>query len=131
MMQNYFKLFVLLCLTACSTSSKEDKLLQEAADVHNMALLMAEELETTLKQNTFPADSASAIRAAIEAWENDLVEVPGNEHHHNHEGHNHSHEPVHVTAEEMLQLQLELKQRIERIKKRVEAISNQNEHEND
>jgi hypothetical protein len=88
MMQNYFKLFVLLCLTACSTSSKEDKLLQEAADVHNMALLMAEELETTLKQNTFPADSASAIRAAIEAWENDLVEVPGNEHHHNHEGHN-------------------------------------------
>ena len=114
----------MLWLTACSASSKEDKVLQEAADVHNMALLMAEELETTLKQNTFPADSTSAILAAIEAWENDLVEVPGNEHHHEHEGHNHSHEPVNVTAEEMLKLQLELKQRIEQIKKRVDVIAN-------
>ncbi|MBN8653215.1 MAG: hypothetical protein J0L67_17435 [Cytophagales bacterium] len=123
MMRSYFKFFVLLWLTACGASSKEDKVLQEAADVHNTALLMVEELETTLKQNTFPADSASAILAAIEVWKNDLVEVPGNEHHHEHEGHNHSHEPVNVTAEEMLQLQLELKQRIEKIKKRVEALS--------
>ncbi len=115
----------MLLLAACGTPSQEDKLLQEATDIHNTALSIAEELETTLKQNTISADSASAILKAIEAWENDLVEVPGNEHH-DHEGHKHSHEPVHVTAEEMLQLQLELNQRIEQIKKRVEAISNQN-----
>ena len=121
-MRNYSKLFVLLLLAACGTPSQEDKLLQEAADIHNTALAIAEELETTLKQNTISADSASAILAAIEAWENDLVEVPGNEHH-DHEGHNHAHEPVHVTSQEMLQLQLELKQRIEQIKKRVEALT--------
>ncbi len=122
-MRNYSKLFVLLLLAACGTPSQEDKLLQEAADIHNTALATAEELETTLKQNTISADSASAILAAIEAWENDLVEVPGNEHHHDHEEHNHAHEPVHVTSQEMLQLQLELKQRIEQIQKRVEALT--------
>lgn len=115
---------MLLGLVACSTPSNEDKLLQEAADVHNTALLIAEELEITLKQNAISADSASAILAAIEAWENDLVEVPGNTHPHDHEGHNHSHEAVNVTAEEMLQLQLELKARIEKIKKRVDTATN-------
>lgn len=124
-MRSYSKFFVLLLLSACSVSH-EQKLLQEAADIHNTALLIAEELEATLKQNTIPVDSVSAILTAIEAWENDLVEVPGNEHHHDHEGHNHSHEPVNVTADEMLQLQLELKYRIERIKKRVDVITNQN-----
>ncbi|MBX2915801.1 MAG: hypothetical protein KF856_11085 [Cyclobacteriaceae bacterium] len=122
MMRSYSKLFVLLLLSACSVSH-EQKLLQEAADIHNTALLIAEELEATLKHNTIPPDSVAAILIDIEAWENDLVEVPGNEHHHDHEGHNHSHDPVHVTAEEMLQLQLELKQRIEQIKKRVEALT--------
>lgn len=120
-MRNYFKFFILLGLVACSAPSNENKLLQEAADVHNTALLIAEELETTLKQYTFPADSASAIMAAIKAWENELVEVPGNEHH-DHEGHNHSHEAVNITAEEMLHLQLELKARMEQIKKRVDTI---------
>jgi len=123
-MRSYFNFLALLLLSACSPSP-EDKLLQEASDVHNAALLIAEELEAALNQNMIPADSASAIRAAIEAWENDLVEVPGNEHH-DHEGHNHSHEPLNVTAEEMLQLQLELKQRIEQIKKRIDTIINQN-----
>lgn len=110
-----------MVLSACSPSSQEQKSLQEAANVHNAALLIAEELEATLKLSTIPADSAFVITAAIEAWVNDLVEVPGNEHHH-HEGHHHSHEPVNVTAEEMLQLQLELKHRIEQIKKRVDAL---------
>jgi uncharacterized protein YcfL len=124
-MRSYFNFLVLLLLSACSLSH-EQKLLQEAADIHNTAVLIAEELEAILKQNTIPVDSVSAILAAIEAWENDLVEVPGNEHHHDHEGHNHSHEPLNVTADEMLQLQLELKYRIERIKKRVDVITNQN-----
>ncbi|MBX2897060.1 MAG: hypothetical protein KF763_16560 [Cyclobacteriaceae bacterium] len=124
MMRSYSKLFVLLLLSACSVSH-EQKLLQEAADIHNTALLIAEALEATLKQNIIPPDSASAILTAIEAWENNLVEVPGNEHHHDHEGHNHSHERVNVTAEEMLQLQVELKYRIQQIKKRVDAITNQ------
>lgn len=72
-------------------------------------------------QNLYYCNIVAFIKY-FEAWENDLVEVPGNEHHHNHEERNHSHEPVHVTAEEMLQL--ELKQRIEQIKKRVDVIAN-------
>ncbi|MCW5911032.1 MAG: hypothetical protein KIT62_08155 [Cyclobacteriaceae bacterium] len=126
MMQRYSKLLGLvpvLLAWACAAPSQDEKLLKEAADVHNTALQIAEDLESRLKQEAIPADSAFVILAAIEEWEQDLIEVPGNEHHHDHEGHNHSHEPVNVTAAEMLELQLELKQRIEQIKKRVDALT--------
>lgn len=116
-----YNLFAVL-LWSCSPSSSDEKLLREAAAVHNAALQLAEELETRLRQSEIPPDSATVLLEDIEAWENDLVEVPGNTHHH-HAGHTHSHEPVHVTPKEMLLLQTELKHRIEQIKNRVDALT--------
>jgi hypothetical protein len=114
--------FLGLLLVACTTASPDDKMLQEAADVHNSALLIATELKLHLQQNALVADSVSAIVLAIKDWENDGVEVPGNRHQ-NHEEHTHSSEPVQVTAKEMLNLQQEWKARIIDIKKRVEALT--------
>lgn len=115
---------MLLLLLGCGTSLQDAKLLKEAAEVHNAALQIAKDVETRIKQDGIHADSVLVIGKAIEEWEHDLVEVPGNEHHHHHhEGHHHSHEPVNITATEMLQLQQELKQRIELIKKRADLLT--------
>jgi hypothetical protein len=123
-MPNYNKLlWLVLPLFGGCVRSEERTHLQQAAALHLEAVQIAEALEDQLKQATILSDSVAVLRAEIEVWEKDLVEVPGFEHTSNHSGHQHLHEPVQVTAEEMFQLQSESKKRIEQIKKRVDAIT--------
>lgn len=121
-MLNYNKyLWLVIFIFGSCTKPGQDPHLQQAAALHLEALQIAEDLEDQLKQGAIPSDSAAVLQAAIEAWEKDLVEVPGYEHEHDHAGHNHSHEPVQVTPEEMLQLQQAAKAQIEQLKKRFDS----------
>lgn len=120
-MPNYNKYLWLAIFSLGCSKSGQDTHLQHAAALHQEALQIAEDLEDQLKQTSIPSDSAAVLQAAIEAWEKDLVEVPGFEHTHDHAGHQHSHEPVQVTPEQMLHLQQEAKDRIEQLKKRFDT----------
>jgi len=117
-------LILLLLLFSCGTHRDDQKIMEEAASVHDYALQIAEETEqqiNTLVQ-VYP-DSAKQFLLEIEQWEENLVEVPGHAHeHHDHEGHTHDHSPVTLTPEEMLNVQQELRDQVKALRDRVESL---------
>lgn len=127
------KKWILICLAqislyACSMSNKDKETLLQAATVHNEMILEAAALEDWLNNAasdstlTIPPDSIVTWTAALEAWEKDIVEVPGNEEHTEHDGahhHHHHSESVDVTAEQMLTIQLHLNRRLEALQMRI------------
>jgi len=123
-------LFIFNC-----TNTKDKETLAKASAIHNEAFALLEKLEDDLKtlkaDTTIHQDSLAALTQALAAWEENLVEVPGNEHEHHHhegeEGHNHDHDHNHakapdVTPNEMLEIQSTLKKEIDAIAKRLEAL---------
>ncbi|MCU0384224.1 MAG: hypothetical protein MUF68_09190 [Cyclobacteriaceae bacterium] len=123
-------LFIFNC-----THNKDKETLTKASTIHNEAYALLEKLEDDLKtlkaDITINQDSVAVLSKALAAWEENLVEVPGNEHEHHHhegeEGHNHDHDHNHakapdVTPNEMLEIQTTLKKEIEAIAKRFEAL---------
>jgi hypothetical protein len=120
---------VALLLGACSSRSAADGDFREAALWHNKAVALAENLARTLDSlelaKAVPADSMLAWRGAIEAWEGDLIEVPGNESaahtgHEHHHGHDHEALPD-ITPAQMLEIQQLLWNRVEQIAARIHA----------
>lgn len=143
--KNFMKIYALLAgtllLIACGGPTKEEKeLLAQAATLHNAAYTLAGHLETkleTLKSDTtVAADSVTALLAAIEQWEEQLVEVPGNEAHHEHaegEAHHHHHEhgkETTLTPAQMLTVQQEMKMQIDRIAARIENLTSGSMNQN-
>ncbi len=120
---------MVVVFVGCSVQSTHDKkLLTEAAKLHNEAIALAEQLEKELKllasDTTIAQDSVVLLHSAIKAWEDDLVEVPGNEAHHHPEGaHHHRHaEQPDLTPEQMLTVQQELFARIQNLQQRLENL---------
>lgn len=120
-------LILSLFVIQCSSPKKEGALLVEAARIHNEAVALAEQLEEQLNQlatdTTYSKDSLKAWRGAIEKWENNLVEVPGNESHdhHAHDHHDHGKQLPELTPDQMLSVQHELKSQLDVIKSRINA----------
>jgi PBP1b-binding outer membrane lipoprotein LpoB len=118
---------IALFLVACS--EKKDPQMAEAASIHNAAMAQLETLEGALdslkkelesvKSGLSPTDSLKnkeiiaviglfdETSESIEKWEEDIVEVPGNEHHHHHgSGEHHEHKPApNLTSEQQLKIQ--------------------------
>jgi hypothetical protein len=111
----------------CSAPKKKDALLEEAAKIHNEAVELAKQLEDELSQlardTTYMRDSLESWRVAIEKWENNLVEVPGNESHDHksHDHHYHGKQQSELTSDQILSIQNELKAQIDSIKSRINA----------
>ena len=111
-------------LTACASGKDDEKLLMEAAALHNEAIQTASVLEDSLyvlAMDSTIRDSAELYIEAIENWRADLVEVPGNEADHHGEFHHH-HAPagsITITAAEMVAVQRTLKVKIDSIAARV------------
>src|SRR5688572_20032063 len=126
-MYKYF-LTVLLIAAGCNSSSREKELLHKAAKVHNEMVRETNTLKDQLRglQTDSPSvtkDSIAVILKLIEEWENDLVEVPGNDHHDPAEHvHNHDHRTLEITAEEMLKIQQEMKLRSDAIRMRSNSL---------
>ena len=111
-------------LTACAHGKDDEKLLNEAAALHNEAIQTAAKLEDSLYILSTDAtiqDSVKLYIEAVENWKADLVEVPGNEADHHGEFHHH-HAPagsIPITATEMVAVQRTLKVKIDSIAARV------------
>ena len=126
----YLIMTCVLCVTACGGTSKKDtELLNEASLLHNEAVAIAGDLKVHLSQlekdSTVSVDSLKVWRQLLTQWNEELVEVPGNEHEHDHDdGHDHDHDHHHqpadqVTAAEMLLIQRDMKERIELLSNRI------------
>ncbi|UHG89881.1 hypothetical protein [Spirosoma oryzicola] len=120
---------LLLAFAACSDKSAADKpLLDEAAKYHNEAIEVQEQVEplvdqvdsvrTLLVKKATPeakstAQSLDSLKTAFEAWEENLVEVPGMKHEHHehssgkHHHHNHNNDAKDMSADQMRDLQRE------------------------
>ncbi len=134
-------------LSACSSSSdKHDPLLDEAARYHNEATVIQATLEprvdqidslkTVLIGQSLPANAAriatlDSIKTAFEAWEENLVEVPGmpHEHDHTHGKHEHHHHTdaslKDLPADQMRDLQRETLNSIRQLQDRFDAVVTQ------
>jgi hypothetical protein len=126
-MKNRTLTLTILLITACSGGRGDDVLMKEAARVHNETMALAVLVEEAINNgeadstNTISNDSIVYWRQLFEAWERDVVEVPGNEAHHTHAGgsHHHDHTPPDVTAEQMLEIQKTLAKRMSDLSRRV------------
>jgi len=119
----YIYRYILICavvLGACKQGKDDDKLLKEAASLHNAAIRTASKLEDSLyilSTDTTIRDSVKLYIEAIDNWKADLIEVPGNEADHHGEFHHH-HAPagsINITAAEMVAVQRTLKVKIDSI----------------
>lgn len=120
--------FLLTSLTltmSCTSTTKDEALLKEAANIHNeaagLAVQLEKQMDLLLADTTLVKDSVLAWRAALAIWKSEVVEVPGNDHEEgDHSGHGHSHTKApDVTPEQMLTIQKELKEQIQKIQLRI------------
>jgi hypothetical protein len=116
--------FLLMVLISCSSRKDSDALLfEESVKIHEEALAIADTVENGIKQQVYAyPDSAAMLLHELDLWRSDLVEIPGYEHDHSH-SHQHDHAPLNITAQEMLTIQKELRQRILQIRQRSERIT--------
>lgn len=115
----------------CNPSSQQEKeSLHEAAEIHNKMVREMQELKQAVYQlqrtskSAAIQDSIPVILSVIEEWEQELVEVPGNEHTHENGEHHHHQAMVEVTSQELLNIQRELNTRRQLIQKRFNELIN-------
>ncbi|MBV6647268.1 MAG: hypothetical protein KI790_17550 [Cyclobacteriaceae bacterium] len=87
-------------LIACNGKKKANADLQEAFKLHEEAILIRQETEGQLETLITNSDSLfiityggrlDSITWSLQAWDEQLVEVPGFEEEHDHSGHDHHH----------------------------------------
>lgn len=123
---------VLAVLIGCSSKRDDEKLNKKSIVIHNSMVQKASQLENELRLlksdsiSVVNKDSIDVLLFALEEWEQDLVEIPGNESHHNleHHHHDHSSKAPEVTASQMLQIQQELDRRLKTISKSASDLLN-------
>ncbi|MEM7109323.1 MAG: hypothetical protein AAF519_13950 [Bacteroidota bacterium] len=129
-------LMFLVTIMACSHDKKPDENLQQAFKIHEDAVSLrnqiAGELEklNAMEDSLFVAthsENLDAIAGALKNWDEQLVEVPGFEEEHDHEGHDHHHhdEQTELTSEQHLQVQQHLFDEIQKIEKSISEIKTQ------
>lgn len=124
------KYFLIMLISyGCNPSSQQEKeLLHEAAEIHNEMVREMQDLKQSVYQlqrtskNATMQDSILVILSVIDEWEQELVEVPGNEHTHENGEHHHHQATVEVTSQELLNIQRELDRRRKLIHKRFNEL---------
>ncbi|MDP1816260.1 MAG: hypothetical protein Q8K92_17550 [Leadbetterella sp.] len=117
-----FYLFVVIL--GCSRPKAE---LTEANKIHLENAAIFEDLENKLdslqkiRTNETQNRDLQNLKQELEELEEYMVEVPGFDHEHYHEGHNHSHAtPINYTDDQILAIQKEVKSELLKIKIRIE-----------
>ncbi len=126
-------------LSACGDTKQKNEDLQQAFELHTEAVKirqMTEDQMTQLQANkdslfvaTYTKDLQS-ISQSLEAWDEQLVEVPGFEHDHDHSDHDHSDHDHHhhhdeqqdLTPKQHLEVQQHLLQEIQAIAEKINTI---------
>jgi hypothetical protein len=118
-------------LIGCTAKKEDGKLNDESIAIHNSMVKKAGEMKSEFlfvksdSASDINKDSIDVLLFDLEQWENDLVEVPGNESDHHDEHHHDHHNPApEVTASQMLQIQQELDKRLKIINKRASDLLN-------
>ncbi|GAB2779405.1 hypothetical protein GCM10027275_23690 [Rhabdobacter roseus] len=112
---------------SCASHKEPNELLQEAHRYHVEAVTTQAEVEQLLGtlRSTGRGSEADSLAGVLEDWEEGLVEVPGFEHEHHHEGHeghHHDHKPApQMTDASLLDYQKSTLQAIQELKKDVEG----------
>ena len=134
--------FVLGLMILCysCTEQKPDENLRNAFDLHNEALDMRKKVKdhlTQLRQNedsvflSHYGSTLDSLSLLAEAWDEQIIEVPGfehkddhsHDHDHDHDHHGHDHvEDLNLAPEEHLEIQQELKDEIFAIEKALSKI---------
>lgn len=103
--------------------------LTEANKIHleNAAIfeVLENKLDSLQKIRTYETQNRDLQnhKQELEELEEYMVEVPGFDHEHHHEGHNHSHEtPINYTDDQILAIQKEVKSELLKIKTKVEKL---------
>ncbi len=146
-LQQLFTSLAFLVLLSCGGTSAEDKILHQAADLHNEAMQIKKEINPTLEElrqlkngiQVQGRELTSAeinftkkverLESSLQYWEENHIEVPGFEHHdHDHSGHDHSHDHSHgstgyqLPASDLLIIQQEFRDSINSIKHRLKYL---------
>jgi hypothetical protein len=112
-------------LFGCFSKGPEGKRNHQSIRLHNSMVRKANQIEHRLNEirsdSTINSDSISILGAALAQWRRDLVEVPGNdEHDHGADDHTHSDKEVpEVTEAQMLEIQIDLDERLSAIGTRI------------
>lgn len=128
-MKTFLYLRVLAGILFLISCSGEQDTLKQAHEVHLESAATAQELHKTLsilQNRALPPSQKSRVDSLsqlLDQWQEALLEVPGFEHEHTHEGpHEHKPAPA-MTAESMLDYQIQAKEAILSIQMQLEAIS--------
>jgi len=133
---------MMILLSSCGEKQQNNEVLQQAFELHKEAIKiqkMTLDQLAQLKANTDSlfvetyTEDLNAISSSLEAWEGQLVEVPGfeEEHdhaHHDHSGHDHAHHDHHhgeqqeLTPKQHLEVQQQLLDDIKAIAEKVDTI---------
>jgi hypothetical protein len=121
------QVWIFLLLIACQQATTSEDL-RQAGEIHLQSLAVADDLEAALdsleQSGALPLDTLAALKRDLEAWEENLVEVPGLEHEHAHEGHDHHHHEAapSISDAEMLQVQQEALRQLRALETRVQSF---------
>lgn len=115
---------LLLAITSCTSKTKDDSQLRQAADVHLHAIEIQKQTEAklrTLSESTSLTDQqrnkVDSLSKILALWEKGLIEVPGMPHDHHGE---HEHKPApKMTAGSMLGYQEQMLKAIEDVNREV------------
>ncbi len=132
---------ILFVILSCGDSKQKSEELEQAFKLHEEAVKIRSQMGdqmAQLKSNTdslFVATHTSdlnAISQSLEAWDEQLVEVPGFEHDHDHSGHDHSdhdhdhdhdhHHEQELTPKQHLEVQQQLLDDIKAIAEKIDTI---------
>ena len=107
----------------CSSIGESEKLNAQSIAIHNAMVRRAGDIKNELRLLKSDSlllvnkDSIDLLLFALDEWEQDVVEIPGNESHQHteHSHHDHSNQAPEVTSLQMLQIQQELDKRLKTI----------------
>jgi hypothetical protein len=137
---------IALIFSACGGQKKENPILLEAADTHVEAVRIEQEIRPRIEElaqlknqlsiqgrELTPAEQAfiedvDRLLGGLAHWDENVVEVPGYEHHghdheddHEHEHHHHRAAPPNMSPEDILFVQRELRDTLMAMRRAMEA----------
>lgn len=119
-----FLLAIFLTAAACSRQEEKSPQLIEANRLHLEAIEISQELESKLESLSSHAKSDAkksqidSLKSLIEMWEENMIEVPGFAHAHDHGAHEHKSAPP-MTDESMLDYQRQSREAIKELKEAI------------
>ena len=114
-----FLTMVAFAALSCSRGSEKSPELIEANRLHLEAMKISQQLEQKLDslmplaKNDLEKSQIDSLQKLIEVWEDNVIEVPGFAHAHEHEAHSHEHKAAPpMTDESMLDYQRQSREAI-------------------